>query len=94
MNGCPLRARTCCRRSYDALPPHAALMEPGLSARCRPPPPHPADTAALEAAAAAAAALSFAPGAHTAPRRLAVSRAWVLERDAVTYDVEERRALG
>ena len=33
-------------------------------------------------------------GAHTTPRRLAVTRSWLLERDATTYDVEERRPLG
>ncbi|GIM04041.1 hypothetical protein Vretimale_8678, partial [Volvox reticuliferus] len=45
-------------------------------------------------AAAAASTVSYSPGAHTVPRRLAVTRSWLLERDATTYDVEERRPLG
>ncbi|GIL47630.1 hypothetical protein Vafri_4396, partial [Volvox africanus] len=84
-------ARLCPR--YDAQPPLAALREPGMQARCRP-----AEclnpTAQQAAAATAAAAVSYSPGAHTVPRRLAVTRSWLLERNATTYDVEERRPLG
>ncbi|KAG2494521.1 hypothetical protein HYH03_007288 [Edaphochlamys debaryana] len=84
-------ARLCTR--YDILPPLAAQMDPGLSCRHRPPPPPPsADPAVL--ATAAAASLSYSPGAHTVRRRLGLTRSWLLERDATTYDVEERRALG
>lgn len=83
---------------YDAQPPLAAYLDPGMQARCRPPllrgPPPASVAAAATAAADAAMALSYSPGANTLPRRLAVTRSWLLERDATTYDVEERRPLG
>ncbi|GFR46449.1 hypothetical protein Agub_g8023, partial [Astrephomene gubernaculifera] len=98
-------ARLCSR--YDAQPPLAPLMDPGMQSRCRPhthphphipaSPNHPSTATApgaTAAAATAAAALSYSPGAHTVRRRLAVTRSWLLERDAVTYEVEERRPLG
>lgn len=38
--------------------------------------------------------MSYATGAHTVARRLGITRSWLLERDATTYEVAERRPLG
>lgn len=64
----------------------ALLLEPGMAARARPP----FDPAAQ---AAQQQLLSVSPGAHTLQRRLAVTPAWLVERDASTYEVAERRPL-
>ncbi len=78
-------ARLCPR--YDAQPPQAGLMlEPGMSARARP-------QLDPDALAAQQQLLSASPGAHTIGRRLAVTPGWLVERDASTYEVVERRPL-